>query len=911
MSILDYIEKIKLENEGPRITAQEPRIRAETGGSMPEHLTRMEPKIDDDFWINHYRQVIDARLGAMEEVRKQGEPVDPDDAEYLFKQYNELKKYGGDTLEFDQRIKNLSPSAEEPEFAAHGGRIGLQGGQLVDHGPERQDYYQGRVVTRKGFPHEGEYALYRKKNRETVTKYFKNKKMADEWAKKNLPGSGRVGTAKVHKYVQSLPDNTVVTKKLIQDFLDKNNLDVNLNNLFNKQRTSYIGDHITNKTVTVDPSYKASVGDTKKYKKTKEILNNPQLKNKLIKFANKPGVSARDVWTKFNISETEWNRGGLRDIISKDFLRESNKLLKPKTVKNMLLLHNHKEAKEFIRKGLIIPDEIIEKLGLKAGEAATATVRLGQHYGGQDFMIKDLNTIRRNNVASDKIFTALNKFKFGNPYRAKLYRTALETIDIQLGNERGTFESLKKAASHILKKNKIKGFDINEIAGVTGSAKSKAVEFSQFIDIMDRNLNQKTLANFQGQLSIARQNIEKNPNVLSSESKRINKLARNLEDAHDIKLPRLRDPDAAKYFSPKRLKELEAQGLDIVKAAERAGYTIEMPKGAITVKEFVGEGKNWSKAVNNSKAKMLAKALESAGVTDICSDQLVASGGRIGFAKKVCGTKFAEQNPDGFMKKAADHKEAAKLFKSGNMAKHLMKAKNWAKSNMGPAGWIGGELLIMGLGSVWDMSQGKGWKEALDNWTGLGGHFGQAEKRLKEIGIEQGYSEQEINDVMKIGQLMDLSTEAEGKQLKLDQIQEQQDIGGTARVKYNPKFPGAYKPTQGQYQDPKDVRNLKTEVPKLWEEGTELYESLKDFDFSAGLYDKLQQEKAKEEYEKKMKLRNMPRHFAQQFGIGAAPEFEPWTPEYAGGGMVGIRKPDAIPPERQGLRSIMINGKKS
>ena len=31
----------------------------------------------------------------------------------------------------------------------------------------------------------------------------------------------------------------------------------------------------------------------------------------------------------------------------------------------------------------------------------------------------------------------------------------------------------------------------------------------------------------------------------------------------------------------------------------------------------------------------------------------------------------------------------------------------------------------------------------------------------------------------------------------------------------------------------------------------------------------------------------------------------------AGGGMVGIRKPHAIPPERQGLRSIMINGKKS
>ena len=35
------------------------------------------------------------------------------------------------------------------------------------------------------------------------------------------------------------------------------------------------------------------------------------------------------------------------------------------------------------------------------------------------------------------------------------------------------------------------------------------------------------------------------------------------------------------------------------------------------------------------------------------------------------------------------------------------------------------------------MSKGKGWKEAMDNWTGLGGHFGQAEKRLKQIGIEE------------------------------------------------------------------------------------------------------------------------------------------------------------------------------
>jgi hypothetical protein len=658
---------------------------------------------------------------------------DNKDAMEFFRNSKQLES-NGKWQEFVEQSE-LEAVVHEPRNMAHGGRIGLQGGQLVDHGPERQDYYQGKVVTRKGFPHEGEYALYRKKDRKTVTKYFKNKKMADEWAKKNLPGSGRVGTAKVHKYVQSLPDNTVVSRKLIQDFLDKNNLDVNLNNLFNKKRTSYIGDHITNKTVTVDPSYKASFGVTKQYKKTKEILNNPQLKNKLIKFANKPGVSARDVWTKFNISETEWNRGGLSDIISKDFKAQHSKFLKPKTVKNMLLLHNHKEAKEFIRKGLIIPDEIIEKLGLKAGEAATATVRLGQQYGGQDFMIKDLNTIRRNSVASDKIFTALNKFKFGNPYRAKLYRMALETIDSQLGNERGTFESLKNAARHILKKNKIKGFDINEIAGVTGSAKSKAVEFSQFIDIMDRNLNQKTLANFQGQLSIARQNIEKNPNILSSESKRINRLAKNLEDAHDIKLPRLRDPDAAKYFSSTRLKQLEDQGLDIVKAAERAGYTIEMPKGAVTVKEFTEQG---------PKVKKMLEIFKKANIPCI-----KGVGGN-------CTTP--EDFRKGFnqlVKEAADGKGSKQaISKLTNFTKGMRKLK-------GAATWTGYGLLaeagFMVPFAVGDYAAGKSWKRILGNATdyGFGPIFGQSEQEEFEAALPEGSKAVEGEKVLELGERLE------------------------------------------------------------------------------------------------------------------------------------------------------------
>ena len=85
---------------------------------------------------------------------------------------------------------------------------------------------------------------------------------------------------------------------------------------------------------------------------------------------------------------------------------------------------------------------------------------------------------------------------------------------------------------------------------------------------------------------------------------------------------------------------------------------------------------------------------------------------------------------DGFMKMAKTSGLAEDAFKSGKMIRALKGTKSWALSNMGPTGWIGGELLVVGLGTAWDMSQGKGWKEAMDNWTGLGGHFGKAEERL-------------------------------------------------------------------------------------------------------------------------------------------------------------------------------------
>ena len=264
--------------------------------------------------------------------------------------------------------------------------------------------------------------------------------------------------------------------------------------------------------------------------------------------------------------------------------------------------------------------------------------------------------------------------------------------------------------------------------------------------------------------------------------------------------------------------------------------------------------KSWRAKVNAGKAATLAKALELKGIK-ICSGS--AEGGRIGFGKGTkCGTALAADNPNLYMKLAKESEGAQALFKSGQIGKYLKGAKSWTRANMGPAGWIGGELLIMGLGTLYETSQGKGWKEGLDTWTGLGGHFGMAEERLKEIGREHGWDEQEIYDAMKIGKLMELSHTGQEKEAELEGFLEQQDIGGTARYKSDPgeRFIGERGYIRGKYQDPKFLRDLKEEIPEIWAEGDALYKTLMNPQTSMALHQELQDRKKYEELKRKKKI---------------------------------------------------------
>jgi len=144
MNPLKYINKMIEMYEGPRITAQEPRTL------VADASTEMEQSPDSFLRPKRYDILTGLDVPA-------------------------------ETLE-DFDVNFRKPNAQ-------GGRIGLQGGQLVQPGPERQGYYRGGKLTRGS--KKGQYALYGVSQPDGSKKplYFKNKTAAKNF-EKTLPGSG-------------------------------------------------------------------------------------------------------------------------------------------------------------------------------------------------------------------------------------------------------------------------------------------------------------------------------------------------------------------------------------------------------------------------------------------------------------------------------------------------------------------------------------------------------------------------------------------------------------------------------------------------------------------------------------------------------------------------------------------------
>ena len=353
---------------------------------------------------------------------------------------------------------------------------------------------------------------------------------------------------------------------------------------------------------------------------------------------------------------------------------------------------------------------MMQKLNLTGNQIGYAESLLARIYGGHKF--KNGPDIRINKKTSNSMFELISKSGFGNPRRNQIYNMSLDLIDEGLGNEKNTFYNLKNKAKNILKENGIKvysnkspiGFNIDELAGVTGSAKSKNMAVSQFINVMEGNLNQTILQNFQGQLSKSRQAVEAAKgtpsynSVLKKQMELINTRAANLEAKHGVELARLERPADINNMSADEVKRLKNIKLGtnenlyqrLVKDAKASGYSVKMPPGTLTIQEFVDPK-------NKTQIKDILKKLEAHG----CKGK--AAGGRILFSEGTPGGKITECATKGVtrfvddLKKGNYSKATLNILKGGgNLIKNIVNPMELLKLKnlIGPG--------AMGLMAAWE-----------------------------------------------------------------------------------------------------------------------------------------------------------------------------------------------------------------
>ena len=285
------------------------------------------------------------------------------------------------------------------------------------------------------------------------------------------------------------------------------------------------------------------------------------------------------------------------------------------TADRMKLFHNDPKLRNYVRNGKLIPDELLKQYGITRNEAAQSIFRLAQAYNGKNFANVDVG-IPKNKSAGKKLFDQIDRAPFGNPYKMVAYKEALNVITDGIGDkyfETTNFENMKREARRILQKEKIpvfdptikgsKGINVNELTGITASSRNKSFPYSQFINLMEGNLNTKAYAGFNKQFEKYEKDLQNeiakgnkgNPNKIIKEYKNYTKdFLGGLKDIdkaqiEKLGLPELSLKEPTELYGKKRTAELLSQGLDLPASYKELKYSIKVPKGTATLKEFISD----------------------------------------------------------------------------------------------------------------------------------------------------------------------------------------------------------------------------------------------------------------------------------------------------------------------------------
>ena len=303
----------------------------------------------------------------------------------------------------------------------------------------------------------------------------------------------------------------------------------------------------------------------------------------------------------------------------------------------------------------------------------------------------------------NKIYAQLQGFRRNNDWSNGEYQNALREIKLKMPDQAGSLRSFKDYMRKYLPKGFLttdaakRNLNVNEIFSVTASARNKAYPYSYFVDVIDADINQKNLANFQGKLSTAVNNtrniisrlragdkttsygaLKKILSDFQSERKTYSETIKNNFPGKNFNLPDIvlgteseilsNDFDIAdKVYSSKNLQKWKDQGIDIAKHAKTEGYAMTGAdkKTSFLFRDLVNTSKDLFKKASAPEQYEIAFKLGCVGDN--------ADGGRIGFALGT-GTVTCVN------KKLADETHLPKLTALDDSSPLLGKMKNAANT---------------------------------------------------------------------------------------------------------------------------------------------------------------------------------------------------------------------------------------
>ena len=300
-----------------------------------------------------------------------------------------------------------------------------------------------------------------------------------------------------------------------------------------------------------------------------------------------------------------------------------------------LMLEFDKKFSKFYENGKLPTIDKIQEVfpDITPSTAGNVTARLSQWYNGSDFINPELEGINRNKSLATKIQKASANSQYGNFYADQAYKVALDTIDERIGRQVGSFKAfkdniktaLKEAGLPIYSKNSPYGFNLNEMAGITGASRTKTAAFSDFVDIAEGDFNQKKLARFQKDFATIREKLDKldlpnNPQNRKQALlliKGFEDTIKYYENATGSELPKLGLGTADQYYSAEKLSDIGKErsvgetgkkknrripGTDLFGSSQKSGYTVIVPENYRTVGQIMetGERGTLKKNVQNT-----------------------------------------------------------------------------------------------------------------------------------------------------------------------------------------------------------------------------------------------------------------------------------------------------------------------